>query len=81
MSVLYVMGLRVNFFYSGGIMRRVLYGMVDMRSGEWRGCCIGVFNVGFDIGVNKVKGEGRVDIKEGEEEELVVCLFEMGKFW
>lgn len=62
-------------------MRRVLYGMADTRSGERRGRCTGAFNAGPDTGANKVKGEGRVDTKEGEEEELVVRLSEMGKFW
>ncbi|XP_024392654.1 3',5'-bisphosphate nucleotidase AHL isoform X2 [Physcomitrium patens] len=80
-SVSHATGSRVNPLHSGGTMRRVLYGMADTRSGERRGRCTGAFNAGPDTGANKVKGEGRVDTKEGEEEELVVRLSEMGKFW
>lgn len=52
-----------------------------MRYGGWIGCCIEIFNVGFVIGVNKVKEEVSVEVKEGREEEWVVCVFELDKFW
>ncbi|KAG0629252.1 hypothetical protein M758_1G088900 [Ceratodon purpureus] len=80
-SVPSAVGLIDDRFRNWGTARRILYGVRGARSGGRGRCCTGTSNVGHETGANRVKGEGGVEIKQGEEDELVVSSSALGKFW
>lgn len=80
-SVQRAVGSINDLFQDWGTTRRVLYGVGGTRSGGRGRCCTGTSNVGHETGANRVKGEGGAEIKQGEEEELVVSSSALDKIW
>lgn len=80
-NLLRLAGSRLDSFQNWSTKRRVSNGVVSTRYGGRIGCCTETSNVGPATGANKVKEEVSVEVKEGREEEWVVRVSELDKFW